>query len=157
MKQLKTIERSDMVRYLMGSGLFDENTLNDLDDKTIEGLFETAVKCRREAQFERDETFSSLFVKPIRVFYEVSTTEITTGYDDNERPYAITKTENVLDVHIISHSDIYNAFSNEGGDGDDCGSFSKTIILVIDSSGKILYDSKANIIDYQKTISPNMR
>lgn len=91
--------------------------------------------------------------KKIIVHYKECSTKVTEGSDDYENPTYSTSGKNTITKEIFSHKDIDKAFEKEDGDGDETGSWSKSIFLITDESGTILLDVDERILNYTKDLN----
>lgn len=78
--------------------------------------------------------------KHIVAYYQYHQTSIELCFDDEEeRGYPKTSGSSTIEIKNFKHEEIQKAFDEEDGDGDDCGSWSRNIIMITDTTNKLLW------------------
>ncbi len=91
-------------------------------------------------QHEKRKGCEIMSDKRIVVYYKYnSTTNELCFDDDDERGYNKTTSSNKVEIKTFNHKDIQKAFDEEDGDGDECGSWSRNIIMITDEKNKMLW------------------
>lgn len=74
------------------------------------------------------------------VIWEYNTTT-RTEHDDENGYFVDEKHSRKIEISTIPEADMYLQFADEDGDGDETGSWSRSILYILSSNGKVLYDS----------------
>jgi len=99
-------------------------------------------KCHVKTEIKegRFKPTSSNSNKKIIVYYKFNSTSIELCFDDDEeRGCPKTTGSNTVEIKHFPHEDIQKAFDYEDGDGDDCGSWSRNIIMIVDEKNNMLW------------------
>lgn len=79
--------------------------------------------------------------KQIKVYFVEDSTTIQEHSDDEERPYYTESSNSRLVIKTMSHKNVQDAFDSEDGDGDECGSWSISVLMITNDKGRILLDT----------------
>lgn len=130
------------------------NTIHDCDGDLCKDCFESrqkrVLKCTSCGSNLKYDLYKGLCtkcnvkkekgeLKKIIVYYKFNSTTRETYYDNDEMPCEKTSGSNKVEIEHFEHQDINKAFDKEDGDGDDCGSWSRNIIMVTDEKNNLLW------------------